>query len=277
MKLPTDKHIWSVTIHQNNPELPWLVLLHGFMGSGDVFLPLLPRLSKVCNPVTVDLPGHGDSSLETDPGMYSEKILVEDLHSVLSRLNFSPAILCGYSLGGRLLLQYALNFEHSFDKLILESSTPGIEEFDIRSKRIQEDDERAGLILDDFNRFLDDWHNKPLFTSESKDPEHLSLYKNVMKSQYPASMAAVLKGFGTGKMTPAWGSLEKLKKPVCLISGVNDNKFTAINSRMKSLLPQAELVIIPGAAHRPHLDQPDVYIKQVQTFIISTDHELEND
>ena len=41
-------------IHQEIEKLPYLVLLHGFMGSGRQFDHLIPRLKKFCNPITID-------------------------------------------------------------------------------------------------------------------------------------------------------------------------------------------------------------------------------
>ncbi len=43
-----------VTRHTDDPHQPDLLMLHGFLGSGDQFLHLIPGLADLVNPVTLD-------------------------------------------------------------------------------------------------------------------------------------------------------------------------------------------------------------------------------
>ena len=40
------------------------------------------------------------------------------------------------------------------------------------------------------------------------------------------------------------------------MAGERDEKFAAIGRRMAEVLPDAAVVIVPGAGHAPHLDRP---------------------
>lgn len=65
--------------HQDNDELPTLVLLHGFMGSGALFKALIQHINPFCNPVTIDLLGHGQTEGAELHYRFSTKEQVADL------------------------------------------------------------------------------------------------------------------------------------------------------------------------------------------------------
>jgi pimeloyl-ACP methyl ester carboxylesterase len=48
--------------------------------------------------------------------------------------------------------------------------------------------------------------------------------------------------------------------PVTLIAGARDEKFAALARRMHALLPRAELRLIEGAGHAPHLENPPAFL-----------------
>jgi pimeloyl-ACP methyl ester carboxylesterase len=58
-------------------------------------------------------------------------------------------------------------------------------------------------------------------------------------------------------MEPRWDRLGDLRMPVTLAVGEHDEKFRAIAERMAPELPDARVVVIPGAGHAAHLEAPD--------------------
>ena len=59
----------AYTVHPGNG--PYLMLLHGFISSSAQWLDNLQALGQVCQPVTVDLWGHGNSPAPEDLLYYS--------------------------------------------------------------------------------------------------------------------------------------------------------------------------------------------------------------
>jgi pimeloyl-ACP methyl ester carboxylesterase len=57
-------------------------------------------------------------------------------------------------------------------------------------------------------------------------------------------------------MAPLWDQLPELTVPVTLITGERDEKFRAIAGSMAERLPDARLVVVPGAGHAAQLDDP---------------------
>ena len=97
---------------------PDMVLLHGWGLNGATWGPLLDLLVPYFHLHVVDLPGHGFSSLQPLPTQLGAvNTLVKDI--VPSR-----AIWLGWSLGGLIALDAALQHGDAVNKLILIGSTP---------------------------------------------------------------------------------------------------------------------------------------------------------
>lgn len=267
MKLYSDHIDYYCTIHQNDANLPYMLMFHGFMGAGKVFKPLIGKLNGFCNPVTIDLLGHGKSEGSEDPARYRADRQLNDLDSILKRLKLQPLVLYGYSMGGRLALNIAIEYPGHFSCIILESSTCGIISGQERKKRVGIDEERAKAIESDYSGFLTEWMSLPLFNCNNTSKEHLSIYRSVMENQQPSYMAASLRGFGSGSMKPVCGRLNSIEKHVLLLAGSEDEKYVNINRQMKSELPDATSVIVRDACHRIHLDQPDKLVMEIKTYI----------
>lgn len=273
---------YHVETRGEDNSAPTLLMLHGFMGNGACFEYLMPGLEEFCRPVTVDLLGHGRSEGPDDPARYSCARQVADLREIVSHLDRTPLYLHGYSMGGRLALQYALEHPETLEGLILESANPGLEEPAERERRRKEDEARAAAIEEDFNAFLDQWDKLEIFELPSRrsdepakrstaDPDRMERYASVQRGQCPACMAASLRGFGTGAMPPAWERLEGFGLPVFILAGEHDPKYREIAVRMNLLLPRNRVDIVPEAAHRVHVDQPYHFLKLLTSFL--TNHE----
>lgn len=72
----------------------------------------------------------------------------------------------------------------------------------------------------------------------------------------PLALARVMRGLGTGAMEPLWGRLGELEMPSTFVAGERDTKFRSIGERIVELMPDAELVVIPGGHGLP-LESPD--------------------
>jgi pimeloyl-ACP methyl ester carboxylesterase len=50
-------------------------------------------------------------------------------------------------------------------------------------------------------------------------------------------------------MAPLWDRLGELRMPVTVVAGERDAKFVALGERLAAALPDARLVVVPGAGH----------------------------
>src|SRR5256886_16878271 len=83
-----------------------MVLLHGGLGSGEMFGPVLPQLTKGHQVVAVDLQGHGrtaDIDRPIDP-----RLMADDIAALIDHLGLKKPAVVGYSLGGGVALHMAV-------------------------------------------------------------------------------------------------------------------------------------------------------------------------
>lgn len=265
MKLYANSETYHLSILQNDPGLPWLLFFHGFMGSSDLFEPLANRLTGSCNPVVIDLLGHGKTSGSAAPGRFSAEKQVADLHSILDRLQLQNLFLYGYSMGGRLAQTLLVSDPSRFSGIILESTHCGIRDEAERKERAQIDEKRAKEVESDFQGFLDLWTDLPLFESPAGSSDFS--YEMVMRGQKPDLMAASLRGFGAGKMLPVCDQIIDAAVPVGLIAGQSDQKYVDKMNEMAQLWSHSELSVIENAGHRVHADRPDQTAKLITQFL----------
>jgi 2-succinyl-6-hydroxy-2,4-cyclohexadiene-1-carboxylate synthase len=226
-----------------------VVLLHGFGGTRRAWDGVSERLDRERYlPLALDLPGHGE---EADAG--GAITFAGCVESVLQR---SPRrfTLGGYSLGGRVALHMALGAPERVERLVLVSCSPGIEDPAERAERRAADAVLAEqLEQGPYEEFIERWRTQPLFAADP--PEVGELARADQRRNRPERLAAVLRGLGTGEMTPLWSRLGELEMGVTVIVGERDAKFRAIGQRMVALLPRGELRVVAGG-HGLALENP---------------------
>ena len=226
-----------------------LVLLHGFAGTRHTWDPLAARMGpKGYLPLAIDLPGHGEAA-----GVESPVTFAGCVEHVLER---SPErfALAGYSLGGRIALQVALAAPERVSRLVLVSTTAGIEDPAERAERRDSD----GRLADELERlpyeaFIERWRAQPLFADDP--PDVVALAEADHRRNRPHALAAALRGLGTGEMEPMWDRLGALEMPALVLVGRRDEKFRALGARLTGLLADARLCTVPGGHVLP-LESP---------------------
>ncbi|HEX4115302.1 MAG TPA: alpha/beta fold hydrolase [Solirubrobacteraceae bacterium] len=219
-----------------------VVLLHGFGGTRGAWAgveKLLP--AERYRPLALDLPGHGEQT-DVRPPITFEKCVA----SVLER---SPKrfVLGGYSMGGRVALHVALQAPQRVKRLVLVSSTAGIEDEKERAARRKRDRRFAKEIEQgSIEDFIERWRSKPMFAQDP--PEVDALARADQACNRPSGVAAALRGIGTGEMQSLWEKLVELEMPVTVVAGHRDRKFVRTGERMVKLLPDS-LLHVTGGGH----------------------------
>ncbi|PDW04779.1 2-succinyl-6-hydroxy-2,4-cyclohexadiene-1-carboxylate synthase [Candidatus Viridilinea mediisalina] len=253
-------------IYGNGPPL---LLLHGFTGSAEEWLPLRPYWADVRTLIAPDLIGHGRSPAPTDASCYTMERCVSDLLALLDHLGLAQVDVLGYSMGGRVALQLAAAAPKRVQRMILESASPGLATTEERAARSASDHalaeaiERNGLAW-----FVDYWAALPLFASQASLPttQRAQLSARRLRGS-PHGYANSLRGMGTGQQSSLWEQLSTMLHPTLLISGALDHKFVALNQAMARQLPNASHGIIAHAGHTVHLEQPEAFAQAVRRFL----------
>ncbi len=256
------------------PNRPWVVLLHGFMGSGEDWHAVRRGLSTHFNCCCPDLPGHGENPLVTKAGVGG---LEDGVHWLTRRLDdweVKRGGLVGYSMGGRLALLMALRHAERFSGVVLESTSPGLKTSEERALRQKHDLDLVAELVKSagdpilFRTFLEWWYDQPLFASLH---EHGGLVKWLIdmrcKGGNPAALAEALGAFSTGAQPSLWDSLSDHDIPTLLIVGERDRKFRFIAEEMAERCPAMAVEVFAGCGHNVHLENPDGYTTVVRSFL----------
>jgi pimeloyl-ACP methyl ester carboxylesterase len=81
------------------PDVPTLLLVHGYPDCHRVYLPLIDQLSETHHIIAYDTRNAGLSSVTEQPGNFSLPTLVDDLYGVLSAIPTSSVHLVGHDWG----------------------------------------------------------------------------------------------------------------------------------------------------------------------------------
>ncbi len=243
-----------------------LVLLHGFTGRKETWHPIIKKLNKSYQVITLDLPGHGQTVAKNKVTMEQ---FVQDFYELMKQLTQEPFHLLGYSLGGRSALTYALHYPKTVRTLTLESASPGLKTESERLKRRRQDRQLVNMMLEQgLNHFVDYWERIPLFSTQRRLHEEIKLrQRNERLSQTAYGLSQSLLGMGTGAQPSWWEHLTKITFPVLLIIGEEDKKFVRINKEMHKRIKTSELTVVEEVGHAVHLEQIDEFLSVVKDFI----------
>jgi pimeloyl-ACP methyl ester carboxylesterase len=97
-----------------------LLLLHGGLGSTDMFQPILPLFTKERQVIGVDLHGHGRTALGARPIDLVD--IGNDLAVVIKQLGYEQVDVLGYSFGGGAALRFAVQHPAMVRRLAIASA-----------------------------------------------------------------------------------------------------------------------------------------------------------
>ena len=99
-----------------------VVLLHGFLESCQIWLPIMEKLKDTCCLIAPDLLGHGKAGVISD--VHSMEMMADDVLSILENEKISECLLVGHSMGGYVSLAFAEKYPNMVKGIVLMNSTP---------------------------------------------------------------------------------------------------------------------------------------------------------
>ena len=227
-----------------------LLLLHGFTQTGRGWDEVTRHLAgETYRPLAPDLRGHGAAGSRRPISMDA---CVRDVAGLAA----GRFALAGYSMGGRIALHVALAHPDRVTRLVLVSSTAGIEDAAERAARRERDDALAAWMQAQpaIAEVADRWGAQALFAGQP--PQVAAAARVDRLHNDPRHLAASLRGIGTGVMEPLWERLGELRMPVAVLAGERDPKFVALARRLARSLPDSTLTIVTDAGHALGLEAP---------------------
>lgn len=242
---------------------PWLVLLHGLLGSADDWRELCPHL-QAWPVLLVDLPGHG-KSVATTVRDFDE--MNHQLTLALHAHGVERYWLVGYSLGGRIAMHYATWSlrQSGLCGLLIEGGNPGLTDEAQREARCEHDAHWAQRLRSEpLPEVLDAWYRQAVF-ADLNDAARRRLVA-LRSGNDSAGVAAMLEATSLGRQPWLLGAVRNTGLPFGYLCGAQDAKFQAI-ARANNL----PLLPVPLAGHNAHRANPAVYAQHISAFITRHD------
>ncbi len=244
-----------------------LIMLHGFMGESSDFDSLANRLQENYYCIAIDLPGHGQTIVDSETDYIIEKTS-EALIQFLDEKKINNSHLLGYSMGGRVAYYLLTHYPNVFHKAIIESSSPGLKTEQEKIERVQKDLFLSKRMrMEPIAQFLDDWYSLDLFSSIDKNSEAYNKMIERKTKNNIDNLALSLKYNGTGAMPSMWNMLAEITAEVLLITGALDKKYTSIAKEISSEHENISHEIIDATTHNVHFENEEQYYKTVENYL----------
>ncbi|MGU9805534.1 UNVERIFIED_CONTAM: alpha/beta fold hydrolase [Pseudomonas sp. CM11] len=240
-----------------------LVLVHGLGSSTRDWEKQIPVLSAHYRLIVVDVRGHGRSDKPRGP--YSIEGFSADLIALIEHLDLGPVHLVGWSMGGMICFQLAVDEPGRVRSLCIVNSAPQVK---VRTP----DDcwqwfKRWSLMrllsLETIGKAL----GAKLFPKPQQTELRLEMARRWAKNDkraYLASFDAIV----------GWGVQERLSQVACptlVICADHDYTPVALKEAYVKLLPDARLVVIADSRHATPLDQPERFNQTLLEFLTAID------
>lgn len=248
-----------------------LVLIHGFSDNLTMWYNQVPEFTKQFQVLTYDVRGHGQT--ETPEGEFSMDLFADDLHALLGALNIERACVLGYSMGGRIGLQFALKYSEMVTGLVFANSGVMLPDIQPSPEQIAEMMERREQMMDlietdDIEAIADAMAERSLSPGfKDKEPATFQRYKEVKLQNNPKPYLPIMQAMTEAMANPP--DLTQLRCPALIIAGEHDS-FMAVDvaSSMEKAIKDATVKILP-TGHAAAIEAPEEFNKAVLGFMNS--------
>ena len=233
-----------------------IVLLHGaFYTIGMNWAELIPELSKTRKVIAIEMQGHGHTP-------FSERkldiaTLASDVEGVMDYLKIDSADVAGFSMGGSVAYQFAVQYPKRLRKLVIISST-------------YKSSGWLPVINSGFKDFKPEFFdNTPLKTAYDAVAPDKTKWKKFIEQM----IAFADVSFDVGD-----ANIAKITSPVLIISGDNDGLDKIELMKTYQLLgggvsadmapmPKSQLAIVPSQGHVSLMMQTQTILNYLEGFL----------
>lgn len=224
-------------VEAGRPDGAPLVLLHGFNGTGAAWEPQLAAFGAHYRLLLPDLRGHGRTDNPAGLAAMNHRQFARDIAGFCQELGIRRAAFCGESTGSMLLLSLALFAPDLIAACVLAASTYYFPE----ATRAMFRQLTPDTLPEQFRTRFQTLH-------VALGPDHWRL---VVEANHNLHRHAHAEDF------PEQDELPGMTAPVLIVHGDRDPALPLdIPTSLYTLLPDAELCLLPNTGHNPPAEQP---------------------
>ncbi len=239
-----------------------VVFIHGFPFSKAMWKPQVELFKKDFHTITYDVRGHGAS--EVGDGQYSIELFVDDFIGLLDHLKLSKVVCVGLSMGGYITLRAMERNPERFRALVLCDTRS---EADGNEGKIKRAAQAKTVKTDGMKKFAEPFLKAVFFEKTFEtDPNSIEMIRKIIEASSPQAVAGTL--IALAARTDTTPSLYNVNVPTLILVGKHDALTPPSASfAMKEKIPNAELHVIPQAAHMSNLESTDEFNLHLLTFL----------
>ncbi|MEZ5483869.1 MAG: alpha/beta fold hydrolase [Lysobacteraceae bacterium] len=255
---------WSYLEAGDDRSRPPLLLVHGFTGSKDNWLPIVPALARERRVLMPDLPGWNESQgIPGDDTGFSAQ--AEKLSRFIDKVAGQPVDLIGHSMGGGIVAVLAARHPPQVHRLVL---------MDAAGVRFQDNDFGLAVLAgenpfavddrDSLRRYLSTVFETPPFVPWPVDRALID--RRIADAQFEQSVldeiARGRESFLPGELAPGIEADTLLLW--CRDDGVIDVSAATI---WANALPRSRTVLLDGCNHMPMMEQAESTAAALLNFL----------
>lgn len=237
-----------------------IVLLHGFLGSLEIWSEFEKKLSKKFRIITIDLPGHGETPAI---GYYhSMELLAQSVKAVLDKAGVRRYIIAGHSMGGYAALAFAELFPESVSGLCMFHSTSNADSEEKKKDR----DRIIGLVKKEHKNYVSEVIIS-LFATENivKNKAEIEKVKRIAAAVSKQSIINSLEGMKERKNREL--IFKFAEYPVLFIIGKKDSviNYETIYPQI-GLCKYPSVLMLEDVGHMGFYEAPKKTLKELDLF-----------
>jgi pimeloyl-ACP methyl ester carboxylesterase len=241
-----------------------IVLLHGFLGSHEVWSEFSKKLSKRFRIIAIDLPGHGETPCI---GYYhSMELLAQSVKAVLNKAGVRRYIIAGHSMGGYVALTFAELYPDNVSGLCLFNSTSYADSEEKKKER----EKVIRLVKKEHKHYVQEVVTS-LFAEENL-PKLKEEVEKVKRIAVQVSRQAIINSLEGMKERKSRDMILKFAEfPVLFIVGKKDSviNYETMYAQM-ALCKFPSVLMLEHAGHMGFYEAPKETLKELEAFAART-------
>jgi pimeloyl-ACP methyl ester carboxylesterase len=251
-----------------------IVFVHEFADDLRSWEPQLRFFSRRYRCIAYNARGYPPSDVPKAVSRYSQKIAADDIANVMRHLKLRKAHIIGCSMGGFATVHFGLR--HA--RMALSLTAIGVGYGSDPDKKVQflKDTEVMARRFDELGtaEAIKPYQIGPSRVQfQNKDPRGFAHFCAEFARHSALGSANTLRGVQARR--PSIYSLErglsKLRVPLHIVSGDEDNNCLDPGVFMKRVCPSAWLTVVPNTGHAVNLEEPDLFNRIAAEFLAQID------
>lgn len=243
---------------------PALIILHGLFGSLDNWQGLAKQYAEHFSVFIVDQRNHGKSPHSDAPFTYPQ--LADDLREFMSQQGIPATHLIGHSMGGKTVMQFAVEHEHMVERMVVADM--GIGANDFRHTAII--DALVAFPFDEIKerRVADEW----LAVRIPEFGTRQFLLKNLDRTaaggfEWKFNLNVLHRDYRN--ILDGISSPYPIEVPTLFVRGGNSDYVQDADwPEIQEMFPDSRLETIPGAGHWVHAEAPEAFFERTMKFLL---------